>query len=134
MGVILLDTGVVVAFLSSTDKYHVAASKAIREAVGQDLFVISAISYAELLTGTRLGRRAEDAVQGFCRRFIEEIAPVDEHVADRAASLRAANRFGLADALILATAARYPAQKIIGTDAEWSKIVGYKVPFEQLSF
>jgi predicted nucleic acid-binding protein len=134
MGVILLDTGVVVGFLSSSDKYHAPASDAVRKAVGRDLFLLSAISYAELLTGARLGRRAEDAVKAFCDRFIQEIAPVDEHVADRAASLRAANRINLADALILATAESYPAQKVIGTDAEWSKIRGYEVPFEALSF
>jgi predicted nucleic acid-binding protein len=134
MGVILLDTGVVVGFLSSSDKYHAAASEAIRKAAGRDLFLLSVISYAELLTGARLGRRAEDAVLGFCGRFVEEIAPVDEQVADRAASLRAANRISLADALILATAESYPAQKVIGTDSEWSKLRGDKVPLEVLGF
>jgi predicted nucleic acid-binding protein len=134
MEVTLLDTGAVVAFLSSGDKHHLAASQAIRSAASQDYFLLSAISYAELLTGARLGHRAEGAVRGFCKRFVEEIVAVDDQIADRAATLRAANKIKLPDALILATAQIYPAHKVIGTDAQWGKIRGYKVPFQRLMF
>lgn len=133
MGISLLDTGAVIAFLDRDDAFHTSASGAVREAARRDQLMLSAVSYAELLTGARLGKRSERAVKGFCERLVQSIVPVDQEIADLGASLRAANRIRLPDALILATAQAVPASKVIGTDAGWAGLAGFDVPFEKLS-
>lgn len=67
--------------------------------------VVSAVTYAEVLTGAKLGRHDEKTVKGFFTEVISTIVPVGVDVAGRAAELRASNTaLRMPDALIVATA------------------------------
>ena len=102
---VILDSDAVVGFLSEGDALHVAADAAIRQLAHEHHLVASVITYAEVLTGARLGRHGEDLVIGFFAGLISNLWPVDVDVAARAADLRAATRsLRMPDALILATA------------------------------
>jgi predicted nucleic acid-binding protein len=102
---VVLDSDAVVAFLDRTDTLHDAADEAIRDLFGKDRLLVSAVAYAEVLTGARLGRHDEKQVQGFFTDLISEILPVDAEVADKAADLRSRRKsLRMPDALILATA------------------------------
>ncbi len=63
------------------------------------------MTYAEVLTGARLGHHDEEKVQGFFGQLISEVLPVDVTVADIAAELLSRLKsLRIPDALILATA------------------------------
>ncbi|HEX5608522.1 MAG TPA: PIN domain-containing protein [Solirubrobacterales bacterium] len=127
---IVLDSGVVVGFLDRGDALHEAADRAIRDLVGQRLLA-SVVTYAEVLTGARMGHHDEDSVAGFFSSLLSGVLPVDIPVADRAASLR--SRFKslrMPDALILATAETAPDVDVIVTgDRRLAKVslVGCRV-------
>lgn len=102
---VVLDSDAVVGFLDGDDALHEDADAAIREVVGEHRILVSAVTYAEVLTGTRLGHHDEVSVAGFFAEMISAIVPVDVAVADRAADLRSQFRsLRMPDALILATA------------------------------
>jgi predicted nucleic acid-binding protein len=103
---VALDSDAVIGFLDSGDALHAAADSAIRELIREQALVVSAVVYAEVLTGARLGHHDEARVAGFFSELVWRILPVDVAIADMAAGLRAANgALRMPDALILATAA-----------------------------
>src|SRR5215207_10645621 len=63
--VALLDSVVVAGFLDRDDAFHTAAEARVRELAGSARLVVSAITYAELLTGAALGRHDQTPVRGF---------------------------------------------------------------------
>ncbi len=134
---VVLDSDVVVAFLDRTDALHAAADEAIRDLLGKDRLLASAVTYAEVLTGARLGRHDEKRVRGFFADLISEILPVDAEVADKAAGLRARRKsLRMPDALILATAALHPGTNLVVTgDQAMTKVPGsgLKVKLLQVS-
>jgi predicted nucleic acid-binding protein len=102
---VVLDSGVVVGFLDRQDALHDAADAVVRELVRDQRLLASVVTYAEVMTGARLGHHDEDAVAGFFAGLLSAVLPVDVAVADKAADLR--SRFKvlrMPDALILATA------------------------------
>lgn len=102
---VVLDSDAVVGFLDRDDALHDSADAAVRDIVGEHRILVSAVTYAEVLTGTRLGHHDEATVGGFFDELISAIVPVDVTVADRAADLRSRFRsLRMPDALILATA------------------------------
>jgi len=102
---VVLDSDAVIGFLDRSDPHHDAADAAIRAIAPSVRLVASAITFAEVLTGARLGRHDEDTVSGFFAEIIAEIVPVGPEIADWAATLRANNKtLRLPDALISATA------------------------------
>ncbi|HEX6753137.1 MAG TPA: type II toxin-antitoxin system VapC family toxin [Solirubrobacterales bacterium] len=106
---VVLDSDAVVGFLDRKDALHDAADAAIRDFVRGQRLVVSAVTYAEVLTGARLGHHDEDQVRGFFAQLISEVLPVDMTVADKAAELRARLKpLRMPDALILATADTNP--------------------------
>lgn len=123
---VVLDSDAVVAFLDSSDALHDAADGAIRELLGKDRLFASAVTYAEVLTGARLGRHDEKRVRGFFADLISEILPVDVEVADKAADLRARRKsLRMPDAMILATAELNPEVELVVTgDRRAAKISG----------
>jgi predicted nucleic acid-binding protein len=141
VGLTLLDTGVVIGFLDGDDAFHRAAHGAISElARGDDFFAMSAVSYAELLTGVGLGHHPREVVIGFLHDFAVRILAVDETVAARAAEIRATHtakaRGGrrrptvrMPDALILATAAvDVDVDLLLVADRQWPKVdIGMEV-------
>ena len=123
---VVLDSDAVVAFLDRDDALHDAADEAIRHLLGTDRLFASAVTYAEILTGARLGRHDEKHVRGFFADLISEILPVDADVADKAADLRSRRKsLRMPDALILATAALHPEVGLVVTgDQRASKAAG----------
>lgn len=126
---IVLDSGVVVGFLDRQDALHDAADAAVRELVRGQRLVASVVTYAEVLTGARLGHHNEDDVAGFFAGLLSAVLPVDVAVADKAADLR--SRFKslrMPDALILATAETDPDVDLIVTgDQQLTRVSGLRV-------
>lgn len=113
---VVLDSDAVVAFLDRSDALHYAADEVIRDLLGKDRLFASAVTYAEVLTGARLGRHDEKRVRGFFTDLVSEVLPVDANVADQAADLRARHRsLRMPDALILATAELHPEADLVVT-------------------
>ncbi|MDE3069285.1 MAG: PIN domain-containing protein [Acidobacteriota bacterium] len=124
MAVVLLDSVAIVAYLDAANVFHRAADAAIGAAAREDRLVSSAVNYAEVLTGARLGHRDEEVVRGFFSELVAEVVPVDREVAERAAELRGSRMaLRLPDALIMATADLH-ADVLIGADAQWAKVKG----------
>ena len=123
---VVLDSDAVVAFLDRADALHDAADEAIRNLLGRNRLFASAVTYAEVLTGARLGRHDERQVRGFFTDLVSEILPVDAEVADKAADLRARRKsLRMPDALILATAELHPEVDLIVTgDQRAAKAAG----------
>lgn len=102
---VVLDSDAVVGFLDRDDALHGAADAAVRDVIGEHRILVSALTYAEVMAGARLGHHDEAAVGGFFAELISAILPVDVPVADRAAELRSRFRsLRMPDALILASA------------------------------
>jgi len=123
---VVLDSGAVIGFLDRRDALHEAADASIRELVRESPLTVSAVTYAEVLTGVRLGHHAEEAVKGFFTDLISAVHSVDVAVADRAAELRAASKaLRMPDALILATAETVPEVELLVTgDAGMARAPG----------
>jgi len=123
---VVLDSDTVVGFLDRKDALHAAADVAIRDLVREQRLLVSVVTYAEVLTGTRLGHHDEDQVRGFFAQLISEVLPVDMTVADKAAELRSHLKpLRMPDALILASAETNPDVDLIVTgDAQAPKVPG----------
>jgi predicted nucleic acid-binding protein len=126
---VVLDSGVVVGFLDRQDALHGAADAAVRELVRGQRLLASVVTYAEVLTGARLGHHNEDDVAGFFAGLLSAVLPVDVAVADKAADLR--SRFKalrMPDALILATAEMDSGVDLVVTgDQQLTKVSGLRV-------
>ncbi len=102
---IVLDSDAVVGFIDAADALHGAADTAVRGLAGEQRLVVSAVTYAEVVTGARIGHHDLDAVTGFFVDVISRVVPVGVEIADRASELRADTRsLRMPDALIVATA------------------------------
>lgn len=126
MGLILLDSTVIVGFLDDDAALHEAAVAGVRSAVTSHALVASVVSYAEVMTGVALGHHPEEAVTGFFESLVKDLLPVDRSVAARAARLRGARRsLRMPDALILATADLHDeVDVVLCADGDWPKIKG----------
>jgi predicted nucleic acid-binding protein len=134
VGLILLDSTVIVGFLDSDDALHDASVSRLKELAGKPL-TASVISYAEVMTGARRGHHPEEKVEGFFNALIQELLPVDKAVAARAAALRGQRKsLRMPDALILASADSHPeVDTVLYADADWTKIAGLDCRIELLS-
>ena len=103
MGAIILDSSVLIAFLNSSDKHHMAANSAIK--ASNSSFKISILTVSEALvkaSGDSESRKREllaDLSTAFAPFY-----PFDLEVAVLAASVRANSPLRLPDAIISATA------------------------------
>jgi predicted nucleic acid-binding protein len=131
---VVLDSDAVVGFLDREDALHDAADAAIRDLIREQRLVVSVVTYAEVLTGARLGHHEEDQVKGFFAGLISEVLPVDVAVADMASELRSRSRsLQMPDALILATAEADPDVDLIVTgDQHVAKVSGLSCKVLQL--
>jgi predicted nucleic acid-binding protein len=121
---VVLDSDAVVGFLDRADALHEAADVAIRDLAREQRLLVSAVTYAEVLTGARLGHHDEDRVAGFFAELISDVLPVDIAVADKAADFRAGSKsLRMPDALILAAAEINPDVELVVTgDAKITKV------------
>lgn len=123
---VALDSSVVVGFLDGADELHRAADEAVRELMRSEQLVVSAITFAEVMTGARLGHHNEGLVKGFFDELVSSILPVDVDVADYAAHLRAQTKsLAMPDALIAATAELDPeVELLVSGDRRVAKLKG----------
>jgi len=132
---VVLDSGVVVGFLDREDALHDAADAAVRELVRGQRLLASAVTYAEVMTGARLGHHDEDDVAGFFSGLLSGVVSVDVVIADQAADLRARFKsLRMPDALILASAETDPEVELIVTgDRQLTKVSGLRVDVRLLN-
>jgi predicted nucleic acid-binding protein len=127
MGVTVLDAGVVIALGDTTDAHHAACQVAVRKvrAAGERL-LLPASAFAEVLVGPVRAAGKEGGttrVRRLLELLVVEVVPLDDEVAETAASLRAEHgkRIPLPDALVVATASQHRGQ-VLTTDAGWPAI------------
>jgi predicted nucleic acid-binding protein len=132
---VALDSDAVIGFLDAGDALHRAADSAIRELLQREQLVVSAVTYAEVLTGARLGHQDEATVAAFFADLISAVLPVDVAVAELTSRLRARNRtLRMPDALIFATAEASPDVGLIVTgDANAAKVTDFGCAIQLLS-
>lgn len=132
---VVLDSDAVVGFLDRNDALHDAADVAIRDLIQKHRLMVSAVTYAEVLTGARLGHHGEDRVRGFFLHLVSEVLPVDVRIAERAAELRSCvTSLRMPDALILATAdSEAEVDLILTGDRQASRIPGLRCQVRLLS-
>jgi predicted nucleic acid-binding protein len=134
VGLILLDSTVIVGFLDADDALHETTVARLRAIVASEPLAASVISYAEVMTGVSLGHHSEPKVEGFFDALVKDLLPVGRDVAARAATLRG-RRASLAmpDALILATADVNPdIGRVLCADDAWPKVKGLSCEVELL--
>jgi predicted nucleic acid-binding protein len=138
VGLTLLDSSAVVAYLTASDTLHEDAVEAIERSVGAGARpVVSAVTWTELLHGARRQYRSEAVIREFAEDFGVQILPVDASVAERAASLQAGQRhprrLRTPDALVLATAEVVDdVDLVVAGDERWTKVSGTTVPVRLL--
>ena len=126
MALIVLDASVVIAHLDSSDSLHGAATAALLEHAEDDLR-LPASAYAEaLIDPTARGRLAEARERIAAMELL--VVPLDEAIAERAASLRVRHRaLRLPDALVLATAEELGADTVLTGDRRWWRLPKVRV-------
>ncbi|HEV2998113.1 MAG TPA: PIN domain-containing protein [Solirubrobacteraceae bacterium] len=134
MGLILLDSTVVVGFLDADDAFHEASVAKLKEVISAHHLAASVVSYAEVMTGVTLGHHPKAHVDGFFEAFIASLLPVDRTIAARGAELRGRRRsLPMPDALILATAdLNVDVETVICADGDWPKVAGLNCRVELL--
>jgi predicted nucleic acid-binding protein len=134
VGLILLDSNVIVGFLDADDVLHEAAVGKFKEIVSSHQLVASAVSYAEVMTAVALGHHPKKGVERFFDVLIKELLPAGRSVAARAAELRGKRvSLKMPDALILATADLHDdVDTVLCADGEWSKVKGLSCKVELL--
>jgi predicted nucleic acid-binding protein len=130
MALTVLDAGVIIAILDSSDAHHAAAREAVTQARsrGDDL-AIPASAYAEVLVGPyRQSASMAAKVDDFLAALPARVEPATREVARAAAKLRAQHgtKLRLPDALVVATAIDLGAAHLLTTDAGWPSL---PIPF-----
>jgi predicted nucleic acid-binding protein len=134
VGLILLDSTVIVGFLDVDDALHEVTVAKLKEVVGSHPLVASTVSYVEVMTGVSLGHHPQKDVERFFDVLIRDLLPIDRPVAARAAELRGKRiSLRLPDALILATADLHEdVDSVLCADTEWPKVKGLHCAVELL--
>lgn len=139
MGLTLLDSSVLIAFLDRDDTLHDGAAQAIESALRSGLgLAISAVSWAQILNGAMQGHHDEAAIREFLGDVGMEILPVTAVIAERAAGLQAGYatrgpgkrdkpRLRTPDALILATGEVFDeVDRILTGEPKWARVPDVK--------
>lgn len=131
---VALDSDAVIGFLDRDDVLHGVADAAVRRLLGEERLLVSAVTYAEVLTGARLGHHPEGQVAGFFAELISEVVPADAAVAEQAADFRGRLKsLQMPDALILALAQVHPEVDLLVTgDRSATKLGGLTFRLELL--
>jgi predicted nucleic acid-binding protein len=122
VGLIHLDTGVVIGFLDARDAHHDEARAVFADALrAGDRFAMASSAFAECLVGpARRGTAEIQTVRTMVERLPIAVSPLDVEIAAAAARLRATHRtLRLPDALVIATAIEDAADQLITTDRKW---------------
>lgn len=113
MGLVLLDSSVLIALLDSDDVHSENCTKEFRRAkkFTENVFLISSVSIAESLVGSFKDSYSHAlSIYGLILDFINKIILFDSKIAFRTAQIRSRLNFSLADAMIVATAEEVDAE------------------------
>lgn len=136
MGLTLLDSSAVIAFLVMRDALRMSAIRAVDEALHRgDNLAMSVVTWNETLLGAHLGHLPEVVLREFVVDFGVRLLAVEIEAAQRAAELQYAYRrtrnrapwprLRTPDALILATAdVRTDIEWVVAGDEQWPKVPG----------
>ncbi len=121
MGTVVLDAGIVIGWLETSDAHHAAADAAIDQHADDDVRIPSSV-YAEILV--RPARRcATELTRNLLRDVGIRIDAIGEETAEHAAKLRAAHpSLRLPDALVLGYAEVIDADVVLTTDRRWKRV------------
>lgn len=104
MGIVVLDSDVLIGFLSAHDAHHEQAVEWVRDSLTPGTRrLLCAVNLSEILIGP-LRAGTEERVERMLVRFSVETVVVDMVLARRAAAVRAETNLKLPDAYALATA------------------------------
>jgi predicted nucleic acid-binding protein len=105
---IILDTSVLIALLRIDDSHHQSAVKATS---ARNEYLISTVTLGEALVSTfRISEQSARRRHQLISKVVNQIVPIDEVIAVRAAEIRAEKKVSMPDALISATAQVLKAQ------------------------
>lgn len=126
MGLSVIDAGVVIGLLDSSDVHHEGARRALAYALDRrDELILPASAYSEVLVAPfRAGEDAVAKVEDFLASLAARIEPLTDVIARKAAELRAVHgrKLRLPDALVLATAQVIGAAWVLTTDRRWPDV------------
>lgn len=132
---VALDSDAVIGILDRSDALHPAADAKLKELLSAgERLVASVVTYAEVLTGAKLGHHDEGVVEGFFADLISETLSAQPETARLAAELRGEHAaLGMPDALILASAELHPdVDRLVCGDRRVAKVKGLGLSFDVL--
>jgi len=116
---------VLIAYFEPADRTHDVAATIVDDLIraGRNAAVVSTVTAMELLVRPlRVAPKSAVHVRDFLTRWPNlSLLSVDLHVAQEAASLRAAHNFLVADALVIATGLVGQVAHLLTNDVEWRK-------------
>jgi predicted nucleic acid-binding protein len=130
---VLLDSSALLAFYTAHERAHPLA-KHLLGRIEQDLDPLEAwcstVTLMELLARpTMAGPQVAGAMLTSLTQFPHlHLAPVDEAIAVQAAVLRAREKLGPADALVVATGLVIPCDVIVSNDDAWQRRLAARYP------
>jgi predicted nucleic acid-binding protein len=130
MGLIHLDSGVIIGFLDAEDAHHRTARTVLADALrAGDRLALAASALAECLVGpSRTGTQAVQLVRTVIDRLPASVIDLNADIASNAAWLRARHRsLRLPDALVIATASVCGADRLVTTDGRWPSAKAMKL-------
>jgi predicted nucleic acid-binding protein len=114
MGIVLLDTSIIIGLFDAKDSLHEKVVPVVREIQHTDEMIFSIVSYAELLVGAY--QHSQEAVAKLDRLLngLFQMAPMTPAIAHTGAELRASrSSLKLPDALIIATGIHHRADRYL---------------------
>ena len=126
MALVVLDAGVVIAVLETTDANHAVAVATLGRHANDDLRVPASALAEALVSPCRRG--VENEVRQTIENLGLAIVPLDEDIAVLTAALRARHRtVKLPDALVAATGAALEADLVLTTDQRLARLPRFQL-------
>jgi predicted nucleic acid-binding protein len=122
VGLVVLDSSVLIAFLDADDAHHMSARTAIAGARSNHSLTVPIVAFSETLVGPY--KKGPVAVRDFevVINDLANIAPLTREIAHKAAALRTKHKVKLPDAIIIATGIEGDAAETLTFDDHWRGI------------
>jgi predicted nucleic acid-binding protein len=126
MGLIVLDTSVLIGFLDRNDRHHGGSLRAIHDVLSNgDELNVPLVAYAEVLVGANRqhGPRARPLLDGLLASLPAHVIDATRDIGAMAAALRARHSsLKLPDAFVLSTALAQGADCVVTADRRWPEV------------